>query len=306
MGKKKSERHHWWPECISKRWADANGGVHWLLPTGEVRRARPESFGVIGNGHFIKLGREPGTSTPWDQNFEPLFHRADDCFPAVIDWLESLTFESRMGHEQRSRFLPQPSSDELFAQMVESLISLAIRSPMTRESCVSSAEHFRGQLAERERNSLIALNMRDMHSRAVKSFGKSGKATAIWSPDRELVFGDGFFHNLNSPCGPPSSPKIIASLTPRLAVLYTIPTRYVAEPRLSTITINADESDAINHVTQIYARDKIYYRSEKPVLTDEYRAGMHLQLSGTGHFIDKMIHSMPGVPDRDTSFDFLQ
>lgn len=305
MGTKKSERHHWWPECVSKRWADEKGGVHWLLPTGEDRRARPESFGVIGNGHFIKLGREPGASPSWDQNFEPIFQQADDRFPAVIDWLEGLTFEPRMGHGRRGRFLPQPSSDELFAQMVESTTSLAIRSPMTRKSCVSLAEHFRGPLAERERNSLIALNMRDMHTRAVKAFGVRGKATAIWSPDREFVFGDGFFHNLISPSGPPHSPRILAPLTPRLAVLYTSPARYVVEPRLSTLVISAGEADALNHVVQIYACDKLYYRSEKPVLADEYRVGKHLRLSGPSHLVEEMIHSMPGVPDRDTSLDFL-
>lgn len=306
MGKTKSERHHWWPECISKRWADERGGVHWLLPTGEERCARPESFGVIGNGHFVKLGRKPGESTPWDENFEPVFHRADDRFPAVIDWLESLRFEPCMGQQWRSRFLPQPSSDDLFGQMVESLISLAIRSPMTRESCVSLAEHFRGPLAERERNSLIALNMRNMHARAVQAFGVRGKATAIWSPERELVFGDGFFHNLISPSGPPHSPRILVPLTPRLAVLYASPMQYVVEPRFSTLVIDADEANALNHVVQIYACDKLYYRSEKPVLTDEYRAGKHLRLSGPGHFIEEMIHGMPGVPDRDTSLDFSE
>lgn len=151
---------------------------------------------------------------------------------------------------------------------------------MTRESCVSLAEHFRGPLAERERNSLIALNMRDMHTRAVQVFGMRGKATAIWSPERELVFGDGFFHNLISPSSTPYSPRILAPLTPRLAVLYAIPMQYMDEPRLSTLVISAGEAEALNHVVQIYARDKIYYRSDKPVLTDEYRAGKHLQLFG--------------------------
>lgn len=305
MGKMKSERHHWWPECISKRWSDEGGGVHWLLPTGEERGARPESFGVIGNGHFIRLGREPGESTPFDQNFEPIFHQADDRFPAVIDWLENLKFEPRMGRELRSRFLPQPSSDDLFGQMVESMVSLAIRSPRTRESCVSLAEHLREPLTERERNSLIALNMRDMHARAVQACGVRGKATAILSPEREFVFGDGFFHNLVSPSNPPYSPRILAPLTPRLAVLYAIPMRYTVEPRLSTLVIGAGEADAFNHVVQIYARDKIYYRSEKPVLTDEYHTGKHLHLSGSDHFIEELIHSMPGVPNRDTSLGFL-
>ncbi|RXD01706.1 hypothetical protein EQZ23_19465 [Sphingomonas sp. UV9] len=55
MTEPQAKRHHWWPECVSKHWADTAGGVHWILPDGEVRRAKPASFGVIGNGHFIKL-----------------------------------------------------------------------------------------------------------------------------------------------------------------------------------------------------------------------------------------------------------
>ena len=120
------------------------------------------------------------------------------------------------------------------------------------------------------------------------------------------MFGDGFFHNLISPSGPPHSPRILAPLTPRLAVLYAIPMQYVVEPRFSTLVIGADEADALNHVVQIYACDKLYYRSEKPVLTDEYRTGKHLRLCSPGHFIEEMIHSMPGVPDRNTSLDFLR
>jgi hypothetical protein len=132
-----------------------------------------------------------------------------------------------------------------------------------------------------------------------------GKATAIWSPEREFIFGDGFFHNLNSSCGPPYSPQVLAPLTPRLAVLYAIPMRYREEPRLSTLVIAAREAEALNHVVQIYANDKIYYRSDKPTVTGEYSVGKHLRFSGPGHIIEELIHSMPGVPDRDTSMDFI-
>lgn len=81
MGKTKSERHHWWPECVSRQWADEAGGVHWIRPDGSETRARPDAFGVIGNGHFIKLGKEAGETTPWDQNFEDFFQQADGGFP---------------------------------------------------------------------------------------------------------------------------------------------------------------------------------------------------------------------------------
>src|SRR3546814_7152633 len=121
-----------------------------------------------------------------------------------------------------------------------------------------------------------------------------GKATAILSPNREFIFGDGFYHNLTSPSRPQNSPEILAPLTPRLAVLYARPMQYTTEPRLSTLVIGADETETLNHVVQIYARDKLFYRYDKPVLTDEYRVRKHLQFSDPNHLVIEMIHDKIG------------
>lgn len=306
MTKKKSERHHWWPECVSKRWADDAGGVHWLLPDGSERKARPDAFGGIGNGHYIKLGNQPGDVTPWDQNFETEFQQADDQFPGVIAWLEGLHHEPRYGRPRRERFVPQPASDAQFTRLVESLTSLAIRSPMTRASAVALAERMRGPLPEWERNALIAANLRDMHRRAMQAVSARGKATAIYSPDREFIFGDGFYHNLTVAGVAPTSPRILAPLTPRLAVLYAIPGQYTVEPRLSTLVIDAEEAKSLNQVVQIYAREALFYRTDRPELIDEYRVAKHLQFSSSRNLVEEMVHGMPGVPDRDTSLDFLE
>ncbi len=306
MGKTKSERHHWWPECISARWADEAGGVTWLLPDGSERRARPDAFGVIGNGHYIKLSRTAGETTVWDQNFEDEFQNADGQFPAVIAWLEGLDYEVRPDGPRRDRFLPQPATDEQFRQLVESLTSLAIRSPMTREAVVSLAERLRGPLLERERNTLITANLRDMHRRAKQAVSKRGKATAIFSPDREFIFGDGFYHNMTSGSMAPSMPRILAPLTPRLAVLYAVPQRYTVEPRLSTLVISADEAEGLNKVVQIYAGEALFYRADRPELIEEFQRGKHLSFSSSRNIIEDIVHDMPGVPDRDTSLDFLE
>jgi len=91
MGKKKkSERHHWWPECVSQHWADENGGVNRLSPDGSLRQGVPKNFGVIGNGHLIKLSYEPEFEDVRFQNFEPEFQRADSNFSGVIEWLGNL------------------------------------------------------------------------------------------------------------------------------------------------------------------------------------------------------------------------
>ena len=93
--------------------------------------------------------------------------------------------------------------------------------------------------------------------------------------------------------------------TPRLAVLYAIPQRYTVEPRLSTLVINAKEAAALNKVVQIYAREALFYRADRPEITEEFRRGKHLTFSSSRNFVEDIVHEMPGVPDRCTSLDFL-
>lgn len=293
MEKSKSERHHWWPECVSQYWKDDNGGVTWILPDGTERRSKPESFGVIRNGHFIKLGKEPCEHTPWDQNFESVFQNADSNFPTVITTLQELDREQRFGQPCRDRFLAQDVSDDLFGKMIESITSLAIRSPMTRFSCIACAEKIRGPIPERKKNALISINIRDMHHRAIQSFGLRGKATIIFSPNRELVFGDGFYHNLGSPSNAPHNPRILVPLTPRLAVLYAIPMQYTTIPRLSTLVIDTDEAEELNKVVQIYAKEAIFFRSEKPTLLPDFQAGEHRRYDSSRNIVELIIHDIP-------------
>ena len=89
MAKLKSERHHWWPVCVSRHWVGEDGKTGWLKPDGSTVRIPPARLGVIGNGHLIKLGRND-EDTAWDQSFERVFDSADTAFPDLISWLEGL------------------------------------------------------------------------------------------------------------------------------------------------------------------------------------------------------------------------
>ena len=188
----KPERHHWWPECVSEFWKNDEGCVHWLRPNGKIVQSPPKNFGVIGNGHQIRLGTAPGETTIWDESFERDFQRADDNFPTVIRWLQEL---ERWNHPSRTRmtdrFVPVSVEDERLSMLAESMISLAVRSPMNREAAVSVAEYYRGPLPERERNTLITMNMRHSHKEAVKQIGIRGKFVAIYSPARARRLADG-------------------------------------------------------------------------------------------------------------------
>ncbi|WP_204113641.1 hypothetical protein [Shimia biformata] len=285
---------------------DDTGVVHWVLPDGTERHAPPKNFGVIGNGHFIKLASKPGETTVWDTNFESVFQQADQNFPFVIEQLQGFAFDDRRGFSRRERFVHQDCSDEFFSQLVEGIVSLAVRSPKTREAAVSLAEKLRGPLPERERNSLIGANLRHMHDEAVKQFGARGIAVVIQSAKNEFIYGDGFYHNLTSPANPPNLPRILVPITPEIAVLYAIPLQYSPQKRLSTLVIDQAETKSLNDVLQIYARQALFYRSEKPTVINEFNGGEHLRFANSNNLVEEIVCDAPGVAPMNTQLVDLQ
>jgi hypothetical protein len=295
-----------WPECVSERWGDEEGCVHWLAPSGEVKRIPTHNLGAIGNGHMIKLGPVGAPDSPWDENFEPQFDRADDTFPGVISWLESLSRRTNVeGTPLAQRFLVQPADDALLAQLSECVVSLAVRSPKNREAAVALAEHLRGPLPPRERNALIGLNMRQTQRQASAAVSHRAKFVVVYSPDREFIFGDGFYHNVRSPMNGMFLPQIFAPLTPRLAVLIARTTSYRTEPKLTTLVVGVDETEGFNQAVQVYSKDSIYYRSDAPLVIEAFTAGKHLVYDGP-NAIEKLIHAVPGIPPRDPTIDALR
>ena len=304
MGKLKSERHHWWPECVSSHWKNEQGCVHWLSPDGTEKVLPPKNCGLIGNGHHVKLGA-PGEATVWDHSFEAEFQLADSNFPVVVEWLKSIEFSDRRGAPISERFTPLQVPEEMLGHLVEGIVSLAVRSPQTRETGVALAEQLRGALPEAERNVLIGSNLRGTQESVVRNIGTYGKFAIIYSPDREFIFGDGFFHTLIAGRNPPMSPYILAPILPRISLLYARPNSYGVEPKVSTVVFDAEEATGLNDAVQVYARRSIFYRSEAPVIRDEFKAGRHLRYTHPNHPIEQIVRSLPGVPPRDHALDEL-
>jgi hypothetical protein len=95
---------------------------------------------MIGSGHHVKLGRTPDQSTGGDTSFESEFDIADNGFPAVIAWLERPERWQISGQDFRPRFVPQEASDDQLQALTESVVSLAVRTPMNRAASLSLAE----------------------------------------------------------------------------------------------------------------------------------------------------------------------
>jgi hypothetical protein len=305
MKKLKSERHHWWPRCVSKHWADAEGFAHWITPDGICKRVPPAQLGMIGNGHHIKLSQNPADSSPWDMSFEREFDLADGNFPSVITWLNTLTRQKLFDRDLRDRFVPQTCADDQLKILTECVVSLAIRSPKYREATVSVAEHLRGGLPLPEKNSLIGLNMRQSQRMISDSIGGRAKFSVLLSSGKEFIYGDGLFNNVTGVGHPPYSPEIIAPITPMMSVIISRPTSFTVEPRLSTIVLSDDEVEACNHAVQVYSKRALFYRSERPILIDAFTSDKHLIYDHPDNPMATLIRSIPGIPPRNRSLDLL-
>lgn len=304
MAKLKSELHHWWPRCVSSHWAADDGTTGWIKPDGTCRRVPPRHLGVLRNAHHIKLG-DPGVSTPWDSSFEDEFDAADSRFPEVVSWLEELQRRVTPRPRFPDRLLSQPATDDQLRLLTECVVSLAVRSPMNREASVAAAEHLRGSLKKPERGALIAMNMRNSQRLIADSIGASAKFAVLYSQVREFIFGDGFFHNVTAVVNRPLAPTIVAPITPNIAVIVTRPTAYMVEPRLSTLVLNDGEVEVCNHAVQVYARNALFFRNDRPFIDAAFARAEHLRYAHPDNPISELVRNIPGIPPRDTSLDFL-
>ncbi|MDB5874633.1 MAG: hypothetical protein JWQ07_4075 [Ramlibacter sp.] len=294
MGNLKSERHHWWPRCVSREWAAQDGTTGWMRPDGTVIRVPPAKLAMIGNGHHIKLA-PMGSATPWDSSFEHEYDNADTHFPAVISWLGSLDRHCDFERPLRERFVSQPAADNQLRALTESAVSLAVRSPRNREASVASAERLRGPLPERERNGLIGANMQRSQRLIADSIGANGKFAVLFTGGREFIYGDGFFHNVTAVHNPPQNPKILAPITPTISVIVSRPSRFTVEPRLSTMVLSDAEVELCNHAVQVYSREALFFRTEKPTLHDAFSRREHLKYASPDNPLERLIRSIPGV-----------
>lgn len=305
MSKLKSERHHWWPRCVSKHWQNEEGFTNFMDPEGSSRRAPPAKLGMIGNGHHIKFGTDPSQGSPWDTSFEGEFDIADSEFPNLICWLEALARAECFRNPLTHRFLAQSCTDEQLTKLTECVVSLVVRSPSSRHQHVSLAEHFRGPLPNAERNVLIGLNMRHTQRMISENIGCRAKFVVLYSSGKEFIYGDGLFNNIAGITNPPLSPTILAPITPKISVLIARPLAFDVEPRLSTFVLTDQEVRIFNDAVQVYSKDAIFYRDDKPELIDDFKGREFRRYAGFDNPVENFVKHIPGVASSRPSLVFL-
>ncbi|HIH8281402.1 DUF4238 domain-containing protein [Escherichia coli] len=261
----KSEKHHWWPQTIAKHWKNSRGFINRVNTKGENTEVKPKSLAVIKNAHIIKFSNNPEKRTCFDQNFECFFDKADNNSNAIIKLLSEIRdkhFECEYNKFTKSN----RCSSEHHELIIEIIVSLAVRSPMYRDKCIAIAESIRGEIPALEKDRLIALNMRDALKNITSHIKNEASIYLLLSKEKEFIFGDGFYHDIPAVTIPGRSPTIVCPLTPHICVIIDAKERK-NEDSLISVTMNDEEITICNNTIQIYSKNEIFYRDDKPILS---------------------------------------
>ena len=129
---------------------------------------------------------------------------------------------------------------------------------------------------------MINLNLRDALE-IFKNNTVGGRFAILLSKEREFIFGDGFYHTYTSPNTFPLEPKILLPVTPNICIFYTRPKFYTPEPRVVTLSLRDDEVEFINKTILVYSRDFVFYRSQKPTITANFKCREFLEYETNTH-----------------------
>lgn len=287
----KTELHHWWPRTLADHWAAADGMVSVIRPNGTMHRAPPGAFGGITNAHHIKMGG------PWDSTFEPIFNEPDSEMAAFVQWLAMLDTPLVLSKRPMvERISPQPLAEERAAQIARVTSSLLARSPSIRASIKRTTEYYRrrfGLADPTADKTLIASNQHGLYD-AYRKRMMRGRWAILFSDEREFIAGDGFLHNFPaSQDGLNSGLKLLLPILPTAMIVYMSPMQYPTEPRLVTLRLGAKDVELLNEITQVYASEFLFYRDDRPELTDAFRRGEHFEFQYHAHsWLDPLLDDL--------------
>lgn len=262
------EKHHWFPKCISRGWAGPDGKINRTNSRGDTRRFHPKGIGYRPDGHNVLFGSQG----PWDSTFEPVFDRADNVFPSLIQWLNTQVTPG-------AKRLAGLMLGDRRAEIGECLASIVVRSPRMRAQTERYVAQRQTQWAgfkeprrvEQTAVSAISGLQRDF----AREMASRGKTAILIAPEPSFIFGDGMMHNLHDSTPLPLQAMAMVAFSPSIAVLWFCPGRQPLFPDAVMISLEAQEVGWFNDLVQIYSRDNLFHVQDKIVIHPSFTAQEH-------------------------------
>lgn len=289
----RGEKHHWWPKSLSKHWVNESGKINRIDSKGVHISAKPKEIGHISDAHNMIF---PSDSS-WETTIEHYFDAADGFMPTMVEWLSS--FRTTNPQNGKPKYLRQEDESKELDLIRECIVSLIVRSPKFRNSIDATVKEFRGEIEKKESKLLIASNINQKYRAIVECTKGSGKFAVLFSDDKEFIYGDGIYTNMNIHTQDSSLLKAVVPITPNMVLIWSCPTAYTSNPRLTASLASEQDIFLINHSVQVYSKDYIFYRSQTPKLISSFKDGHHKRYEYPTDPLAKIINKL--IPDESSN-----
>lgn len=225
---------------MSKAWADAEGQIWRTNSRGHSRRQHRSAFGYVPDNHNILFD---GGSL-WDSTYEPEFDAADNAFPEVVRWLESIAADHPINDRIKGVAIP----DDRRSALAECLASLIVRSPRLRYlserwTAEGQVRDF-GFLEPRNLHQTAGANLRRCQEPFAREIRTAGKPVFLIADQGSFLFGDGFMTNFHPSPDRMLHPMAMVALTPKVALLWFNPGSYPLYPKGVSLRLRPCENTA--------------------------------------------------------------
>lgn len=275
---KHGEKHHWFPKALAKAWVGADGLVGRTNSRGHSKRFHPSGIGYVPDQHNVFFDG----GSPWDSTYEPQFDIADNAFPRILRWLE--TVPKQHPPDQRVSGVDLPKGER--ALLSECLASLIVRSPRLRYL----AEKWTAEVQVRDFGFEEPKNVRNTASgnlaRCQEPFSRDirtgGKFAFLLAGEEDFVFGDGIMTNVHPYPDRVLRPMAMVAFTPKIGVLWFSPKAYPPLPVGVSIQLSLDEVRSFNDVVQVYSKDNLFHLGNSPPLHESFPPCQHYIVTSGG------------------------
>ena len=96
-----------------------------------------------------------------------------------------------------------------------------------------------------------------------------------FSDSAEFIYGDGTYSNISSKVHDLYAMRVVIALTPNIAIVWSNPPAYTSKPTVKALQVDSTVVSMVNEATQIYSKDYLFYRNDKPELIDAFKIGEH-------------------------------
>jgi hypothetical protein len=283
----KGEKHHWWPQAVSKYWCDDTGNINVAKSSGEPFKAKPKNVARIADAHNLTFNRP----TVWDSTYENLFDAPDNNFPGIITKLKAISDEHlSLLTDEQSLVGWRDLSINLF---VECAVSIILRSPRFRNQIAPQiVESDDSKKLKKQREQFVSSNLHQCYQTIQNDIRDSGRLTVLITRGEEFIFGDGMYNNFSTVKNFGGERKFFLPITPQIALIWYSPRQYRPEPKVTSYILSKNELETLNTSTQIYAKEFLYYRKAKLRLTHHFKEAQFLQYCRNSDPVDTFIKTL--------------